>query len=269
MQKYKRAKGLLAGTFGILYFYRAKARERGPSGASVHGGGLSKSAAHPSRAKARERGPSGASVHGGGLSKSAAHPSRAKARERGPSGASVHGEERPIYKEEEISMPVEVKVTLDVESMSEFMIYHIYTSRVGAFLLALGALNVGLAVAFALHGEAMLTLVFAVFAILVFFGMPASIKSRVASMKDSRRMTESVTYEFSEEGIKTTTSEKTGKASWGKFQKAISKKHILILYDDKKNAIILPIAQLGEKYQQIIDIITAQMPENAVRIKRK
>ena len=214
MQKYKRAKDLLAGTFGILYFYRAKARERGPS------------------------------------------------------GASVHGEERPIYKEEEISMPVEVKVTLDVESMSEFMIYHIYTSRVGAFLLALGALNVGLAVAFALHGEAMLTLVFAVFAILVFFGMPASIKSRVASMKDSRRMTESVTYEFSEEGIKTTT-EKTGKASWGKFQKAISKKHILILYDDKKNAIILPIAQLGEKYQKIIDIITAQMPENAVRIKRK
>ena len=110
MQKYKRAKDLLAGTFGILYFYRAKARERGPP------------------------------------------------------GASVHGEGRPIYKEEEISMPVEVKVTLDVESMSEFMIYHIYTSRVGAFLLALGALNVGLAVAFALHSEAMLTLVFAVFA---------------------------------------------------------------------------------------------------------
>ena len=89
----------------------------------------------------------------------------------------------------------------------------------GSFLLALGALNVGLAVAFALHGEAMLTLVFAVFAILVFFGMPASIKSRVASMKDSRRMTESVTYEFSEEGIKTTTSEKTGKHPGGNFKK--------------------------------------------------
>ena len=146
MQKYKRAKDLLAGTFGILYFYRAKARERGPPGASVHGGGLSKSGAHPSRAKARER---------------------------GPSGASVHGEERPIYKEEEISMPVEVKVTLDVESMSEFMIYHIYTSRVGAFLLALGALNVGLAVAFALHGEAMLTLVFAVFAICLLYTSPS------------------------------------------------------------------------------------------------
>ena len=39
-------------------------------------------------------------------------------------------------------------------------------------------------------------------------------------MKDSRRMTESVTYEFSEEGIKTTTSEKTGKSILGEISKS-------------------------------------------------
>lgn len=164
---------------------------------------------------------------------------------------------------------VEVKITLDVESMSEFMIYHIYTSAVGAFLLALGALNVGLAVAFGMHGEMALTLVFVVFALLLFFGMPLSIKSRVASMKDSRRLTEEVAYEFGEEGIRTTTSERTGKASWGKFQKAVSRKHILILYDDKKNAIILPIAQLGEKYQEIESIIRNKLPAKNVHIKKK
>lgn len=168
---------------------------------------------------------------------------------------------------EEIDMPVEVNVTLDVDTMSEFMIYHIYTSATGALLLALGALNVGLAIAFGVHGDLTLTLVFAVFALLLLLGMPYSIRGRVASMKNSRRLTESVTYEFGEEGIRTVTSERTGKASWGKFQKAVARKRILILYDDKKNAIILPISQLGEKYEEIVSVIRAHMPENAVRIK--
>lgn len=166
-------------------------------------------------------------------------------------------------------MPVEVKITLDVDSMSEFMLYHIYTSGVGVFLLVLGALNVGLAVAFGLHGGLSLALVFAIFALLLLLGMPLSIRRRVASMKDSRRLTESVTYAFGEDGIQTTTSERTGRASWNKFQKAISRKRILILYDDKKNAIILPVSQLGEKYGEIAEIITAHMPDKCVRIKRQ
>ena len=164
---------------------------------------------------------------------------------------------------------VEVKVTLDVESMSEFMLYHIYSSAVGAFLLVLGALNIGLAAAFGMNGEMALTLVFVVFALLLLLGMPISIKSRVASMKDSRRLTEAVIYEFGEDGIQTTTSDRTGKASWGKFQKAVSRKHILILYDDKKKAIILPIAQLGEKYQEIENIIRRKMPEKNIHIRKK
>ena len=41
-------------------------------------------------------------------------------------------------------MPVKVEVRLDVESMTEFMLYHIYTGSAGALTLVLGALNIGL-----------------------------------------------------------------------------------------------------------------------------
>lgn len=164
-------------------------------------------------------------------------------------------------------MEVSVKVTLDRESMSEFMIYHIYTSGIGAAILALGALNAGFAAAFAVRGEWIMVLVFAVFAFLLLAGFPFAIRSRVASMEGSKRLTEAVEYRFTEEGIQTITSERTGQAQWKRFQKAVQRKHILILYDAQRHAIILPVAQMGDRYEKVTAMIREHMPPAAVRIK--
>lgn len=166
-------------------------------------------------------------------------------------------------------MEVKVKITLDVNAMSEFMIYHIYTGKAGMAILALGALNTGLAAAFGGRGDWVMTAVFAVFSLLLLFGFPFAIRRKVASMKGAKRLTEPVEYTFNEEGIQTVTPEKTGKASWKRFQKAVSRKNILILYDAQRHAIILPIEQLGDQYNAVVDMIVSHIPPSGVRIKKQ
>lgn len=164
-------------------------------------------------------------------------------------------------------MPVKVTVTLNVSAMTEFMIYHLYTGAAGIAVLGLGALNVGMALAFGMRGNFPVAAVFLIFALLLFLGFPKMIKRRIEGMKESKRLTEPVTYEFGEDGIRTETSERTGQASWKKFCKAVLRKNILILYDAQRRAIILPVDQLGDKYGDVVAMIKAHMPPGAVRIK--
>ena len=60
----------------------------------------------------------------------------------------------------------------------------------------------------------------------------------------------------------------SGKASWGKFKKAVSYKSVVILYDASKRAIILPVEQLGDNYGPVVDLIYSHMPAPSVRIRR-
>lgn len=166
-------------------------------------------------------------------------------------------------------MSVKVEVKLDVESMADFMIYHIYTSGAGMTALILGMLNVGLTIAFVMKRQFLLAAVFLLFVCLVFIVFPVFIRKKVIKqMQNSRRLEETVTYEFMDDGILTTTSEDSGKASWSKFKRAISRKQIIFLYDAQKRAIILPVSQLGDRYTEIVDMIFAHMPAPAVRIRR-
>lgn len=166
-------------------------------------------------------------------------------------------------------MSVKVEVRLDADSLADFMIHNVYVSAVGILAMALGVLNIGLSVAFAVQRKYLYMLLFIGFTILIVVVLPYFVRKNVKKkMEGSRRTKETVTYEFTENGIITTTTEDSGRASWSKFKKAISKKYILVLYADNKQAIILPINQLGDKYPDVVDMIYAHMPAPAVRIRR-
>lgn len=166
-------------------------------------------------------------------------------------------------------MSVKLEVKLDAQSMTDFMIYHIYTSGAGMTAIVLGMLNVGLTIAFVMRQQYLLAVVFCAFVLLIFGAFPAFIKNKVKKqMANSKRLEETVTYEFMEDGIVTTTSADSGKASWSKFKRAISRKRIIFLYDKQRRAIILPVVQLGDRYTEVVDMIFANMPAPAVRIRR-
>lgn len=166
-------------------------------------------------------------------------------------------------------MSVKVEIKIDAEAMADFMIYHIYTSKVGILAFILGILNIGVSVVFMMKKEFPLMILFLFFVFLIFCIIPYLIRRKVRKqMQNSKHLGDLVTYEFTEDGIITTTSSDSGKASWGKFKRAISRKYIIILYDTQKQAIVLPLDQIEEQYTEVMDMIFAHMPVPAVRIRR-
>lgn len=166
-------------------------------------------------------------------------------------------------------MSVKVEIKMDAQSMSDFMVYHIFSSTAGMIALALGALNAGFVVSFLIRGNLALALLFLVFVIVILAGFPYLIRRKVQrQMENSSRLSAPVTYEFDEGGVTTTTQDDSGKASWSKFQKIVSHKKLIIFYDEAKRAIVLPVQQLGDDYTAIVDLIYDHVPQRLVKIRR-
>lgn len=166
-------------------------------------------------------------------------------------------------------MSVKVEIKVEAEPMAEFMLYHIYMSKAGLFALALGLMNVGLTLAFFFKKEYLLAGLFIFFVLLIFSVFPFFIRKKVTEkMRKSKQLGEIVTYEFMDDGIVTTTANDSGKASWSRFKRAIGRKQIIILYDKNKQAIVLPVDQLGEQHDDVVEMIFANMPAPAVRMRR-
>ncbi|MCP1103257.1 hypothetical protein M2454_002635 [Aequitasia blattaphilus] len=166
-------------------------------------------------------------------------------------------------------MSVKIKVQLDEQSMVDFMMYQIFTGGVGILCIVLGIINIGLVYVFLSRRDYPLALIFGVFILLIFVIFPMMIKRKVITqMRSSNGLKAPVSYEFSDEGIKTVTNRGSGKASWKAFKKAVSRKGIIMLFDGKKQSIILPVSQMGDDYTQVVDYIFHNMPAPAVRINR-
>ena len=93
-------------------------------------------------------------------------------------------------------------------------------------------------------------------------------KKVAKQMENSKRLGVEVDYKFDEEGIETTTSYDSGKAPWDMFKKAASTKKNLIIYDGQKRAVILPVHQMGEQKEAVVELIRKHMPPSAVKIRR-
>ncbi|MFV0362574.1 MAG: YcxB family protein [Suipraeoptans sp.] len=166
-------------------------------------------------------------------------------------------------------MPIKIDVKLDEKSIMDYSMYQIYTKGVGIVSIVLGVLNLFFVYVFFRRGEYPQLAIFALFAVVVLFGLPFMLRRSVRkNISKDKRLDYPVSYEFSEEGVKTIVGNKSGKASWKTFTKAISRKSIIVLFDAKKQSIVLPISQLGEEYTTVVDLIFDNMPAPAVRIMR-
>lgn len=166
-------------------------------------------------------------------------------------------------------MPIKVEIRMNAELMADFMVYHIFTSKRGMTAFALAALNLGFSVALAVKGNFPYAAMFFVIAVGIVLGFPKLVRTKtLKQMKASERLKEPVFYEFDEQGIRTTIGEESGKASWGKFVKAVSYQNLVIIYDPEKRAIIMPREQLASQYEAVVEMIRTHLPEGSVRIKK-
>ncbi len=166
-------------------------------------------------------------------------------------------------------MPVKVEVRMDENAMTELMLNRIYSSGAGIAALVLAVVNVVFFAVLLFKGRYLNMLAFLILPVLVLVVLPWIVGRKVRKrMEHAVKLRAPVTYEFDAEGVRTTTIDDSGKASWGKFKRAVSRKNVIILYDASKQAIVLPAEQLGDDYTAVVDLIFAHMPAPAVRIRR-
>lgn len=164
-------------------------------------------------------------------------------------------------------MAAKVQIRMNAQIMADYMVYQVFKSTPGIAAVALAALNAGLAVALAIGRRYPFALLCLLVVLVVGLGFPRLIRRRVTKrMEGYTRLTEPVTYEFTEKGVTTTTFNDSGTASWGKFTRAVQRKNLLLLYAGRSQAIILPIDQIGDEYAAITELIRTHMPAGAVRI---
>ncbi|MDR1017112.1 MAG: YcxB family protein [Lachnospiraceae bacterium] len=165
---------------------------------------------------------------------------------------------------------IRVDTELDLNYIANYMLYNIYMGKVGIIAVILGALDIGFAVRFYQNKKIPLVVLSAIFVVVIFIVIPFIINMVVSKKAAQSKMVGAkATYEFSDEGVRTTTEYDSGLASWKRFSKVFRRKDVLVIRADTGQDLLVPIPQIGEQFDALIDLFYANMPAPNVRIMKK
>lgn len=150
-----------------------------------------------------------------------------------------------------------IEVNIKTKDIYSFFLQHSYKSASGIFGLVLSIVAlIMLFVNFDVlddTGKVLLTvcaMLFTIFEPAVLYGRA---KSQVASTKAYKKPLQ---YEFNNEGITVSQDEAKESISWDKIVKVRFTKTVLIAYTTKNNAFVFPLRDVGDKLNNILQLIT-------------
>ena len=162
-------------------------------------------------------------------------------------------------------MSVKVKVEMKEEYLYDFMVRHNYTSIGGIFGVLVGILGIILGVLNFQKGDIGMTVLWLFFAVYFLVVTPFSFKKKAKIQMNTPRFETPLDCEFTQEGIVVRQGEEEETTAWEFIRKAIRTKHSLILYSGRMRAFIFPKECIGEKYEDVVNIIREKMPEKKVK----
>ncbi len=158
-------------------------------------------------------------------------------------------------------MKKEFSIQMSVGILYDYMLYHMYTSFQGILGTAVGVLLIS---AFFMK----MGVIYLIAGVVITAYLPWTLFLKAnQQMVHTKVFAKPLHYTLSDEGI---TVEQDGEAqtqSWEHMVKAVSTGRSIIVYTSKVNATIFPKSQLGEERADVIQIISAHMPPNKVKIK--
>lgn len=167
-------------------------------------------------------------------------------------------------------MVVKFDVKMTEQAMYDFMIYHSRTHASGIAGLIAGVISLGIAVFSVIKGDYMFSCLFFVFAAMFLVFPPFSMKTKAKEMlRASRLFDKPITYELSKEGVRALQSGKAEMNPWDSFVQVVVTKKLILLYKNKRSALIFPVEDLGKKYNNAVRIITDNMPEEKQKISNE
>lgn len=149
-------------------------------------------------------------------------------------------------------MPIEFDIKITDKDMYRFNMHHAYTGFQGIFATLIGIAV--LVVAFLTRGKVDMayTLLYILFGVIFLVYTPVSLKLRSKrQMLMSPVLKENLHYKVNEEGIHVSVGEQTADLAWNMIYKMVSTKSNVLIYSSRVNAYVLPLEQLGGRYEAV------------------
>lgn len=170
----------------------------------------------------------------------------------------------------EPKMVVKFDVKMTEQSMYDFMMYHSRTHVSGIAGAAVGVVSLGLGIFSVVRGDYMFSCLFFVFAAIFLVFPPFSMRTKAREqIRASRRFDKPVSYELTNEGVSAKQDGKTEQHSWDSFIQVVVTKKLVLLYKNKRSALIFPVEDLGKKYKNAVKMITDHMPPEKQKIRNE
>ena len=166
-------------------------------------------------------------------------------------------------------MKIQFSVKMKPKYMYNFLMSHIYKSFMGIFSLLIGAAAIGMAVYTYKSGNSAYILCYVVVAGLALIYPPVMLRMRAKQqVLLSPFFKKPSDYEVDEKGVRVIQEEAEAFAGWDELYRVRSTKMSLIVYTDKKSAMIWPKECIGEQYKSLTELIRSHMSSSKVKIRK-
>ena len=166
-------------------------------------------------------------------------------------------------------MKVVLDIKLDAKNLFKFNIMQAYRGMQGALSILLPILVFAYAVTS--YGEVSIgsTLVYIGLGIVFLVYVPISLWLRVnKTIKDENNaLSKTLHYEFEEEMIRVSVGEESVEFKWENIYQMKTSGELLLVYTNRINAYILPISQVGEKYDELSKLAHDKLEKYRIKMK--
>ncbi len=167
-------------------------------------------------------------------------------------------------------MEERITVRMTAAYLYDFMLFHTYSTFSGFLSNVLGLAVFFMGIIMKCMGkiEWQTMGMYMVFGLLFFLYTPALIwyrsKKQIKNMDIYHQPAE---YIFGEMGIRTVQGEAETAYTWEQFQKVVATPKNIGFYYGGDNALIIPKEQFGDRFVQVMTIVTAHIPRDRVKIR--
>ena len=166
-------------------------------------------------------------------------------------------------------MKVVLDIKLDAKDLFKFNIMQAYRGMQGALSILLPILVFAYAVTS--YGEVSIgsTLVYIGLGIVFLVYVPISLWLRVnKTIKDENNaLSKTLHYEFEEEMIRVSVGEESVEFKWENIFQMKTSGDLLLVYTNRINAYILPLSQVGEKYDELSKLAHDKLEKYRIKMK--
>lgn len=165
-------------------------------------------------------------------------------------------------------MKIEFDIQISEKDLYEFNLYQAYTGINGWITIIIAIFAFVAAFIYGSNGEIQYVALYAMLGLISILYLPVSLKTRVkATMKTNTVLAGVLHYEVSSDGIVVSQGDEKGELPWKQVYKMVSNNKRVLIYSGRKNAYIIPMEQLGDKYMLLSDMAGKNLPEYRIKLK--